>query len=331
MQIYLQSYGAKLRVKDRLFEVIVFDENQRVKKEQFSPKEVDGIWLSTHTSLSADAIMLAAQNNVSILVMNHFGMPVGRFLSTQPSSTTKIQKRQLEASIGKEGVKHIKNWTSQKLERQSEFISLQLKSRSNPDPELCRDCIEHLTGLKEKVLALEAESIDEIADTIRGLEGTAGRFYFTTLGQIVPPGFRFEGRSRRPAKDIFNAMLNYGYGILYARVEEALFSAGINPYVGFLHRDGHRFKAMVFDFIEPYRVWIDQVVFRLASQKKIGKKHTIKKDGGLWISDHGKRVLVHAINEFMKFKKMKYNNKTHHPEFVLLAEARAFASSLKQD
>jgi len=64
-----------------------------------------------------------------------------------------------------------------------------------------------------------AGDLDEQRGTLMGLEGSAGRAYFACLGQLVPEAYRFEGRSRHPARDAFNAMLNYSYGVLYSLVE----------------------------------------------------------------------------------------------------------------
>jgi len=40
-------------------------------------------------------------------------------------------------------------------------------------------------------------------------------YIFETLGKLIPEKYAFEARSRNPAKDPFNCMLNYSYGILY--------------------------------------------------------------------------------------------------------------------
>ena len=61
-----------------------------------------------------------------------------------------------------------------------------------------------------------------------GLEGSAGRAYVKCLSGQMPEAFRFDGRSRNPARDAFNAMLNYGYGVLYSLVEKACILAGLD-------------------------------------------------------------------------------------------------------
>jgi hypothetical protein len=70
----------------------------------------------------------------------------------------------------------------------------------------------------------------------------------------------FESRSRQPAADAFNAMLNYSCGILYSLVEKACILAGLEPFVGFLHTDNYNKKSLVYDLIE-------QAILLLRGQK----------------------------------------------------------------
>ena len=77
------------------------------------------------------------------------------------------------------------------------------------------------------------------------------------LNYYIPAEMRFEARSQHPAKDIVNAMLNYGYGLLYNKIEGSLIKVGIDPYVGILHRDDYNRPVLAYDVIELYRVWVD--------------------------------------------------------------------------
>ncbi len=111
----------------------------------------------------------------------------------------------------------------------------------------------------------------------------------------------FKGsRSQNPATDIFNCLLNYGYGILYGKIEGALIKAGIDPYVGVMHRDDYNRPVLVFDIIEKYRVWVDYVVINLCMQDAIDEDCvSIKSDGSYWLEGIGKRILIQSLNDFL--------------------------------
>ena len=63
----------------------------------------------------------------------------------------------------------------------------------------------------------------------------------------------FPGRAGRGAKDPFNVLLNYGYGILYNELERCCLHAGLDPHTGFLHTDRPGSRSLVFDLLEELR------------------------------------------------------------------------------
>lgn len=81
--------------------------------------------------------------------------------------------------------------------------------------------INRLEDYKTKVSGLEGEVVSDIAATLRGWEGAATRNYFRAVNLFLPGKYQFESRSQHPATDVFNALLNYGYGMLYSKIEGA--------------------------------------------------------------------------------------------------------------
>lgn len=96
--------------------------------------------------------------------------------------------------------------------------------------------------------AAAASTIDELM----GAEGWAARTYFEALGSIVDVD-GYNGTRTRPATDPVNAALNFGYALLVGDSKAAVYSAGLDPAVGLLHRDRGRRPAASLDICEPYR------------------------------------------------------------------------------
>jgi CRISPR-associated protein Cas1 len=95
-------------------------------------------------------------------------------------------------------------------------------------------------------------------------------------------------------------MLNYGYGLLYGKIEGALIKAGIDPYVGIMHRDNYNRPVLVYDVIEKYRIWIDYVVYTLAAQNVITDEYySMSADGSCWLESLGRRVLIQSVNDYL--------------------------------
>jgi len=113
----------------------------------------------------------------------------------------------------------------------------------------------------------------------------------------MPEKYRFAGRSRNPAKDEFNALLNYGYGVLYSMVEKGCIIAGLDPYVGFLHTDSYNKMSLVFDIIEMFRIYVDETVVYLFSRRMIKDEFFEPLEQGMGLSKDGKAALIEALNK----------------------------------
>jgi CRISPR-associated protein Cas1 len=159
--------------------------------------------------------------------------------------------------------------------------------------------INRINDYKSKVKSTEADVISDIAPSLRGWEGAASRSYFEIINLLMPEEYKFEGRTQHPATDVFNCVLNYGYGILYGKIEGSLIKAGLDPYVGVMHREDYNRPVLVFDVIEKFRVWIDYVVIKLLEQKAINEDcYSVKDDGSYWLEALGKRILIQAVNDY---------------------------------
>ncbi len=327
MHLHINSFGSYLHVRDELFEIRKKNEAGEVVRHQYAAHKLRGIVLGMGTALSADAVRLAMRHNVDLLFVEGDGSPVGRVWHSRLGSTTKIRKAQLEASLGAEGLRWTKMWLDAKLSNQLALVQSLKKHRAQLGDYL-DDKMTRLGALRTAVAVLEGAQVSAVADTLRGLEGTAGRLYFETLSHVLPADYRFAGRSSRPARDAFNAMLNYGYGILYSRVEKALIVAGVDPYLGFLHRDDYNHLSMVFDFIEPYRSWVDEAVFRLFTAKKVNKAHTDGLTNGVSLNAEGKALLVEALGRVLDAETVRHRGRNLLRTVALQYDAHKFANAL---
>lgn len=328
MQLIINTYGTYIHVKDDMFEVTTPKEGEK-QKSHFASQKVSSILMSKGSALSTDAVILAMKNNIDVIIFEYDGVPVGRFWHSKPGSTSKIRKQQLEASLNNTGVYWIKCWLVAKLNNQIDLLK-RLKNHRPASGDIIQDKIAAITELCRKIQNQNADQIDLIDSTLRGYEGTAGRVYFQTLSSLLNERYQFNGRSFRPAKDTFNAFLNYAYGVLYSRIEKVLIIAGLDPYIGFMHRDDYNTKSMVFDFIEPYRTYADEVVFKLFSAKKVNDSHTDIITNGVSLNSTGKNLLMEAFIKFLDEEKIKYKGRSQSRINAMQMDAHQFANSLIQ-
>ena len=115
-------------------------------------------------------------------------------------------------------------------------------------------------------------------------------------------GWEFGSRSRRPAVNETNALLNYGYAILLSKITSLVLAAGLDPFVGFLHTLRSGKPSLCLDLMEPFRSVIDQVVGFILANGLLKKSDFDVKKNGVVLGDRAKEVISGKILESMMTK-----------------------------
>lgn len=165
-----------------------------------------------------------------------------------------------------------------------------------------REIGEERVELERAALRLERIMADventTCLDKVRGYEGDAARSYFSVFDHLIVGNkeeFRFTGRSRRPPLDNVNALLSFLYTLLTHDVASALECCGLDPAVGFLHRDRPGRPSLALDLVEELRpVLADRLALTLINRRQIaGAGFCRTETGGVVMDDATrKEVLV---------------------------------------
>ena len=292
MDLVLTTFGTYLHRQGELFLVRIKEHKQEV-----AARKVRSILITTGASLSTDAIALAIEKNIDIVFLDAVGEPYGRIWHGRPGSTIAIRRAQLRLADTEAGLRLALGWMTRKLDNQIAFLQASRKRRSRLSAALTA-AVDQLEQQRTDMDALTG-SLDTIRGSLMGLEGRAGRTYWEAINRLLPEHFRFEGRSRNPAKDEFNCLLNYAYGVLYSTVERACILAGLDPYVGFVHTDHYQKKSLVFDLIECYRIWADETVVGLFAARQVKQSQFDRLHNGLKLNKEGKAVLMERFGAYL--------------------------------
>jgi|APTNR8051073442_1049403.scaffolds.fasta_scaffold03667_6 CRISPR-associated protein Cas1 len=330
MQLFLDSFGASLGVRNGMFRV-----KPRSNEEQlFAIREINAIFITKGVSVSSGALMLAIESQIPVVLIDNIGHPVGQVWGGQFGSIATIRKNQALFSGDVRGMDWMRGILLQKIDNQRTLL-LRLMEREVP--------VEALPKLERAAKAIgavalnfenwspgNAFSFDDAAATFRGWEGTATRFYFRGISTILPEKYEFAGRSKRPAYDPFNALLNYCYGFLYALSELALMKAGLDPCMGILHADQYNRPTLSYDFIELWRHWAEDTAIRLCLEDQLPENafYIPGEREGVWLDKAGKAVV---INTFLKFldEKTDWKGQTRRRSTHIDLEAQRLAALLK--
>lgn len=136
-------------------------------------------------------------------------------------------------------------------------------------------------------------------DEVRGYEGDAARTYFALFDQLIVAGkdeFSFTGRSRRPPLDSVNALLSFLYTLLTHDTASALECSGLDPAVGFLHRDRPGRPSLALDLVEELRpVLADRLALSLINRRQLrGKDFRTAETGGVTLTDEARKEVLIA-------------------------------------
>jgi CRISPR-associated protein Cas1 len=258
----IDQHGSFLGVKSGRFVLRVGGE----EKWQIPPVELESIiFVVEGAAVSSAAISLATTFGIDLVFMKG-SQPVARLIPYRYGTTMKNWLFQLRCLEGGGSLYLAKAFLNGKLHNQR-MVLLEYARRLRGSGKEPSFLLEKATEVEK--FASELRGVERVEDLLV-VEGHAARSYWAAVSTILPPEIGFAHRYTRsnppPGElDPFNAALNIGYALLRKEVWRAIFLAGLNPYLGFLHRCRGGRPALVLDLMEEFRpVSVDRPLIGLA-------------------------------------------------------------------
>lgn len=246
-----------------------------------------------------------ADHNISLT----FLAPSGRFLATvtgKIKGNVVLRKKQYILSEDQELSNRIaRNFIIGKI-----YNSRWVVERATRDHALRLDVgrLKNVSGMLQN--SIKNVSSCENLDVLRGIEGEAASLYFSVFDDLIlqqKEAFYFQGRNKRPPLDNVNALLSFVYSLLSGMCAAALETVGLDPYVGFLHRDRPGRISLALDLMEELRsVLADRFVLSIINKKVVnGSNFKKKENGAVYIEDDARKEVLTA------WQSRKYEIITH--------------------
>lgn len=250
--LYVTEQGAKICNSNGKFTV----EKNGINMTSIPEKKIESLMVYGGVQITTQAMhrCLAEGINVSFLNMN--GSEYGKLVKMNDNAI-RLRKQVYISDNKKQTLKFAKKIIDAKINNQLTI----LRRYSGDEYKISKEYEKGISDiLKYKKLVSRAFS----KESILGYEGSVAKIYFKMLSEIINPDFKFEGRNRRPSLDPFNAMLNFGYYLLYNVIYTALTDRKLSPSIGFLHCEEENNPAMISDMIEEWRaVLVDSTVLSM--------------------------------------------------------------------
>ena len=255
-------------------------------------------------SFSSNLVKACAENKISIDFFGKDGMPYSLLLPLSFFSA-ELGTAQLEAYHNSKGFNMIRMFVYGKINNQTNLIKYYGKyymKRNIAFKTSFPVYVDTMEKYAESCLHLENKNMDEFRLKMFAIEGQASARYWEMVELLIQSKSGFKGRERQGASDPVNCMLNYGYGMLYARVTEAIIRARLNPCLSYLHKPEGSRPSLVFDLIEEFRQQaVDRVIIALVIKNK-----NLKIENGL-LDDATRKLVakkvIDRINAMEKFRK----------------------------
>lgn len=272
-------------------------------KETFGIREVSDVVLHGHAQITTQALRLCANDGISVHWVTTTGAYLGAFTGHEPAVQRRIRQYRGLCDDAM-AIDLARRLIVAKIQLQLQHV---LRS-SRKDPAVRARVAEDIAVMRRAVSGASRAGDRGI---IMGHEGTAARAYFQALAHLIHPdaGPRMvpTGRSRRPPLDPFNALLSFGYGLLYRDVVSSILRVGLEPGFGVLHQPSSAAFPLALDIMELFRVpVVDMAVLGAVNRRTFDPdEHFTVTGKQVWLSEEGRRRLI-AVYERRKHEEYRH-------------------------
>ena len=281
--LYLLEQGTSLFKENLRFIIHV----PKKDKLEVPIREVEIILLFGNINLSTPVIATCLESQINVLFLSPSGRYKGH-LSNIEASNLNIELLQYQYHSNLEFKLNIsKAIILGKLINSKQLLLRLYRQRKNP---IVQNAISGITSDLETL-----DSVNNI-DSLRGYEGISSARYFPAWGQLITNSdFEFSQRHRQPPTDPINALLSFGYTLLFNNVLSFIIAEGLSPYFGNFHYGEKKKTYLAFDLMEEFRSPIvDSLVISLIN-KSIFKVEDFERRGsdrGVYLIDQSRRIFL---------------------------------------
>jgi len=294
-RFYLYKSGSLLRQDNSL--VLANDTN----KVYIPIEQIDIIFIFGHITLNKNTISLLNKYDITVQFFSYYGNYLGGYYPNYPIK-------------GYDLIKHMnaiqdnfhRNRIAKEIILSSVHNMLSLLKYYNKKGKDLREKIESITVLKDEIKSEEFDTSQLLI-----YEARIKQIYYSSFNVIINnPYFKFATRSTNPPLDRINAMLSYGYAILYGLIRSILYRSRLQINLPFIHgttRDPEGLQYDIADIFKP--VIVDRLVFRMLNKNQINEKHFVEHKGGVYLNKTGSILYLKEFENLLKSTILQVNLK----------------------
>jgi CRISPR-associated protein Cas1 len=339
--LYLLTPGSYIR-RDHLtlcVEVPIAGVDSKEHRKLAVPiHHLESICVFGPSTISAPALDLCWEHDVAVNYLSEYGHLQARLTGV---ANTSVLLRRTQFRCADDPVRAgaiARQIIAGKIQNSRNSLLRAARETSKPDEQdRLQTAAESLAQLLRVLAASVAIARSQTLDELRGIEGLASQQYFGVFTLCLKQqrdAFAFTTRSRRPPRDRVNCALSFLYALVRHDCVAALTSAGLDPFVGFLHADRPNRPSLALDLLEEFRPWLaDRLVISLVNRGQLRPDHFREREGGaVELTEAGRKQAITAYQE-RKQESMKHPllDQTLRAAQLPFVQARILARHLRGD
>ncbi|MBD1389285.1 CRISPR-associated endonuclease Cas1 [Neiella sp. HB171785] len=285
--VYIKRQGAVLALNQGQF--VIKNKGECLQKVPSSTVDLIYLFGAIHPTLAV--IRFCFEQQIPLIFMTQSGQWLGA-LGYSHHADPKIIRAQANDSMNNQtALSHSRFFVHQKVNNQLYLLN-RWKKYGLPVDQSALNCIRQARNSLREASAIEQ---------LRGYEGIAGRHYFGQLKCWLGKTWQFTGRNRQPPRDPVNAMLSYGYQLLYHNIHALIVVRGLEPKFGYLHQQRSGFASLALDVMEPWRAFVvDEIVLKLVLRQHLTSNQFQTSSSGCNMSKEARKMFVGAFEQRMQ-------------------------------
>lgn len=255
--------------------------------------------------LTPALIGACAERGITLVILDRGGRFQARVEGPVTGNVLLRRAQYRQAETGEDIVRSI---VLGKIANQRAVIRRALRDYGAEMEPAVRAALETATERMAMILR-RVQAKDDSIELLRGSEGEAANLYFSVFDHLIrtpDPELRWTARSRRPPLDAMNALLSFLYTLLTHDCRSACESVGLDPAVGFLHRDRPGRPSLALDLMEELRAPLaDRLALSLVNRRQLRAGDFRKMEGGaVLLTEDARKLVLTAWQERKKEERL---------------------------
>lgn len=283
-------------------------------------EQLDVIICFSEISFNKRVLSLLNQYQISVLFYNFYGNYIGRFSPKEYRDGRVLVNQVMMFENEETRLEIAKAFLSGSIKNMLALLKYYNKKGKN-----LQNIIQQLNGF-----LMELDLVNSV-DKLLLVEAKAKQTYYKMFDVVLENNdFKFEKRMKNPPKNEVNAMLSYGYALLYGIILAVLDRSSLFPQISFIHSLSKNCDSLQFDLADIFKpIYIDRMILRLIRKKQIKKEYfDYKEDGRCYLNKLGTKVFVEEFNQMLQSTVM-YKNKSYSYRSILSKEVHKLSEYIK--